>query len=223
MWWVRACVGVVCAQAQAAVQSEALWRLASMRLAALSEAHKRPRVELSLCAHAPKLALPHPEGHTVLLLDLGRLQLRADRCGPWLRGVCSSGQTGALVWLACGVALSSRVSPFQHRGRWPWGVFSSGPTGALRAGRSCQPLPSLISFRPHAPPWGHGPGACSEGRWTSAPEQASHRTGMRRGTTPSSFTLTRMCARRREQKAPVAAHKNARERTLVLELRPIGC
>ncbi len=50
-----------------------------MRVAALSEAQRRPKVELLLYAHAPKLALPHPDGHTVLILDLGRLQLRADR------------------------------------------------------------------------------------------------------------------------------------------------
>ena len=66
-------------QAQAAVQADALWRLASLRVAALAEARVRPRVSLSLAAYAPKLALLSPGA--VLLVDLGHLGLEAYRWG----------------------------------------------------------------------------------------------------------------------------------------------
>jgi hypothetical protein len=57
-----------------------MWQLASLRLQALSEAAARPRLDITVLAHAPKLALPHPEGHTVLLVDLGRFHLKANQC-----------------------------------------------------------------------------------------------------------------------------------------------
>lgn len=72
-------------QAKAAVQADALWRLASMRVAALAEAGARPRVALELAAHAPKLAVPDAGERVVLLLDLGHLGLVADRWGPALK------------------------------------------------------------------------------------------------------------------------------------------
>ncbi|KAJ9533703.1 hypothetical protein QJQ45_026839, partial [Haematococcus lacustris] len=69
---------LVALQAQATSRAEALRRAAAQQLSALSLLDSRPRLRLTLCAHAPKVALPAPSGQALLLLDLGRFSLHSN-------------------------------------------------------------------------------------------------------------------------------------------------